>query len=85
MQGYERSQITVLTMYSGQLLQIKRIMPKEFFKGVRISAVDNFQGSFTQDKFPVQLVIWDSVGSWPAFLRGGWGGGKQDYQKLFGQ
>ncbi|EDO30690.1 predicted protein, partial [Nematostella vectensis] len=44
LQGYERSKITVLTMYTGQLLQLKKEMPKDFFNGVRVSAVDNFQG-----------------------------------------
>ena len=42
--GYQRSQITILTMYSGQLLKMRRIMPKEVFDGVRVSAVDDFQG-----------------------------------------
>jgi superfamily I DNA and/or RNA helicase len=31
-------------MYTGQLLQLKKEMPREFFQGVRICAVDNFQG-----------------------------------------
>jgi len=31
-------------MYSGQLLKIKKIMPKDTFDGVRVCAVDNFQG-----------------------------------------
>ena len=43
-QGYDRSQITVLTTYSGQLLVLKKIMPKEIFGGVRVTVVDNFQG-----------------------------------------
>ena len=33
-------------MYTGQLIQMKSEMPKDFFKGIRISAVDNFQGMF---------------------------------------
>ncbi|XP_048585567.1 NFX1-type zinc finger-containing protein 1-like isoform X2 [Nematostella vectensis] len=44
LQGYERSKITVLTMYTGQLLALRKEMPKDFFEGVRVSAVDNFQG-----------------------------------------
>ena len=31
-------------MYTGQLIQLKKEMPREFFRGVRICAVDNFQG-----------------------------------------
>lgn len=31
-------------MYTGQLIQLKKEMPREFFQGVRICAVDNFQG-----------------------------------------
>ena len=42
--GYQRSQITILTMYSGQLLKMKKMMPKIVFDGVRVSAVDDFQG-----------------------------------------
>ena len=44
LQGYERSQITVLTMYTGQLLLLQEMMPKREFEGVRVCAVDNFQG-----------------------------------------
>ncbi|KAJ7333532.1 NFX1-type zinc finger-containing protein 1 [Desmophyllum pertusum] len=34
LQGYEREQITVLTAYTGQLIQLKNEMPKDFFRGV---------------------------------------------------
>ncbi|KAL9983501.1 hypothetical protein ACROYT_G005684 [Oculina patagonica] len=44
LQGYEREQITVLTAYVGQLTQLKKEMPKDVFHGVRVCAVDNFQG-----------------------------------------
>lgn len=44
LQGYKREQITVLTAYTGQLIQLKKEMPKDFFRGVRVCAVDNFQG-----------------------------------------
>ena len=44
LQGYQREQITVLTAYTGQLIQLKKQMPKDFFRGVRVCAVDNFQG-----------------------------------------
>ena len=45
-QGYQPSQITILTAYSGQLLKLKKEMieDKTFFEGVRVTAVDNFQG-----------------------------------------
>lgn len=43
-QGYKRQQITILTMYTGQLIQLKKEMPRDFFSGVRVCAVDNFQG-----------------------------------------
>ena len=43
-QGYDPHQITVLTTYTGQVLAIKKQMPKKDFEGVRITAVDNFQG-----------------------------------------
>ena len=41
---YEHHQITVLTMYKGQLLKLKKKMPSTEFKGVRVAAVDDFQG-----------------------------------------
>ena len=43
-QGYDNSRITVLTTYTGQLLQLKRLMPKAQFERVRLCTVDNFQG-----------------------------------------
>ena len=43
-QGYKPSQITVLTMYSGQLFCLRNKMPKTEFEGVRVTVVDNFQG-----------------------------------------
>lgn len=41
---YEPEDITIITMYTGQLLLIKRKMPKVEFEGVKITSVDNFQG-----------------------------------------
>ncbi|XP_076435849.1 NFX1-type zinc finger-containing protein 1-like [Babylonia areolata] len=44
-QGYHPSRITVLTTYSGQLFQLRKLMPKKsIFDGVRVTVVDNFQG-----------------------------------------
>ena len=43
-QGYCPSKITVLTTYTSQLLKLKKLMPRSQFGGVRITAVDNFQG-----------------------------------------
>ncbi len=43
-QGYKPQQITIITMYRGQLLEIKRNMPKSVFNGVQVAAVDDFQG-----------------------------------------
>ncbi|CAB3987453.1 NFX1-type zinc finger-containing 1-like [Paramuricea clavata] len=44
LQGYQGDSITVLTMYTGQLLKLQHRMPKDSFDGIRISSVDNFQG-----------------------------------------
>ena len=38
LQGYKREQITILTMYTGQLLEFKNKM------GIKVCVVDNFQG-----------------------------------------
>ena len=43
-QGYTPSDITILTMYRGQLFEIKQKMRRDEFGGVRVAAVDDFQG-----------------------------------------
>ncbi|XP_055959515.1 NFX1-type zinc finger-containing protein 1-like [Patella vulgata] len=43
-QGYSRQQITILTTYSGQMFQLRKLMPKTRFEGIRVTPVDNFQG-----------------------------------------
>lgn len=45
LQGYDTSQVTILTTYSGQLHQIRQLMRgQELLDGVRVAVVDNFQG-----------------------------------------
>lgn len=44
LQGYKAKSITVLTMYTGQLLNLRNLMPKSTFEGIRVCSVDNFQG-----------------------------------------
>ena len=62
-QGYQREQITILTAYSGQLLKLKQEMSKEepFFEGVRVTAVDNFQGE-ENDIILLSLVRSNRIG-----------------------
>ncbi|XP_043575226.1 NFX1-type zinc finger-containing protein 1-like isoform X1 [Chiloscyllium plagiosum] len=43
-QEYQPSQITILTTYSGQLLYLRKLMPKKRFDGVRVCVVDKYQG-----------------------------------------
>ena len=43
-QGYKPNQITILAGYSGQIIQLKQLMPKKLYEGVRVAAIDNFQG-----------------------------------------
>ncbi|XP_067856938.1 NFX1-type zinc finger-containing protein 1-like [Heptranchias perlo] len=43
-QEYKPSQITILTTYSGQLLCLKKMMPKNKFNGVKVCVVDKYQG-----------------------------------------
>ena len=43
-QGYSAEQITVLSPYMGQVITLRKEMPKPEIDGVRITAVDNFQG-----------------------------------------
>ncbi|XP_062521487.1 NFX1-type zinc finger-containing protein 1-like [Corticium candelabrum] len=44
LQGISSNKITVLTTYTGQVLSLKKFMPKATYNGVRITAVDNYQG-----------------------------------------
>ena len=60
-QDYEPSQITVLTPYTGQLLLLKCYMPKKVFEGVRVCAVDNYQGE-ENDIILLSLVRSNSEG-----------------------
>lgn len=43
-QNYDPSEITIISMYTGQLLLLKSKMPRSEFDGVKITSVDNFQG-----------------------------------------
>ena len=43
-QGYRPDQITLLTMYRGQLLELRKKMRRRDYDGVRVAAVDDFQG-----------------------------------------
>ncbi len=60
-QGYTPSQITILTMYRGQLLEIKKRMRRDDFDGVRVAAVDDFQGE-ENDIILLSLVRSNSEG-----------------------
>ena len=44
LQGYDVSQITILTFYVGQVLLLRSECKKEKIEGIRISSVDNYQG-----------------------------------------
>ncbi|NXC00851.1 ZNFX1 protein, partial [Orthonyx spaldingii] len=43
-QGYDPSQITILTTYSGQLFCLRKLMPVKIFEGVKVHVVDKYQG-----------------------------------------
>ena len=43
-QGYQPHQITILTMYRGQLFELRKRMTRETFEGIRVAVVDDFQG-----------------------------------------
>lgn len=61
-QDYQRGQITILTAYTGQILALKKEMPKNEFEGVRITSIDNFQGE-ENDIIILSLVRSNSIGS----------------------
>ena len=62
LQGYKGKQITVLTMYTGQLLNLQEKMPRRKFKEVKVCAVDNFQGE-ENDIILLSLVRSNTEGS----------------------
>ncbi|XP_041944382.1 NFX1-type zinc finger-containing protein 1 [Alosa sapidissima] len=43
-QGYQPSQITILTTYTGQLYCLRKLMPSKEFAGVKVHVVDKYQG-----------------------------------------
>ena len=43
-QSYEQAQITVLTMYLGQMSEIKRLLSSMSLDEVKVTTVDNYQG-----------------------------------------
>ena len=45
-QDYKPEEITIIAMYTGQLLLLKSLMPRNEFNGVKITSVDNFQGNW---------------------------------------
>ena len=61
-QGYYPTQITLLTMYRGQLLELKKKMRRRDYEGVRVAAVDDFQGE-ENDIILLSLVRSNSDGS----------------------
>ena len=67
LQGYRPSQITILTMYTGQLLLLQKKMPRKIFEGVKVCVVDNFQGE-ENDIILLSLVRSNSEGR-VGFLR----------------
>ncbi|XP_078457991.1 NFX1-type zinc finger-containing protein 1 [Lampetra planeri] len=67
LQGYRPAQITVLTMYAGQLLALRRMMPRDPFQGVRVCVVDKYQGE-ENDIVLLSLVRSNAEGR-PGFLR----------------
>ena len=61
-QGYSPSQITLLTMYRGQLLELRKRMKRRDYEGVRVAAVDDFQGE-ENDIILLSLVRSNSDGN----------------------
>ncbi|NWR99126.1 ZNFX1 protein, partial [Motacilla alba] len=66
-QGYEPSQITILTTYTGQLFCLRRLMPAKIFEGVKVHVVDKYQGE-ENDIILLSLVRSNKEGR-PGFLQ----------------
>ena len=61
LQGYKREKITILTMYTGQLFELKNRMPRREFEGIKVCVVDNFQGE-ENDIILLSLVRSSKIG-----------------------
>ncbi|NXT07482.1 ZNFX1 protein, partial [Prunella fulvescens] len=66
-QGYEPSQITILTTYTGQLFCLRKLMPAKIFEGVKVHVVDKYQGE-ENDIILLSLVRSNKEGR-PGFLQ----------------
>ncbi|NXQ12565.1 ZNFX1 protein, partial [Peucedramus taeniatus] len=66
-QGYEPSQITILTTYTGQLFCLRKLMPAKIFEGVKVHVVDKYQGE-ENDIILLSLVRSNEEGR-PGFLQ----------------
>ncbi|NWU03076.1 ZNFX1 protein, partial [Urocynchramus pylzowi] len=66
-QGYEPSQITILTTYTGQLFCLRNLMPAKIFEGVKVHVVDKYQGE-ENDIILLSLVRSNKEGK-PGFLQ----------------
>uniref|UniRef100_A0A8C9NK28 Zinc finger NFX1-type containing 1 n=1 Tax=Serinus canaria TaxID=9135 RepID=A0A8C9NK28_SERCA len=66
-QGYEPSQITILTTYTGQLFCLRNLMPAKIFEGVKVHVVDKYQGE-ENDIILLSLVRSNKEGR-PGFLQ----------------
>ncbi|NWV46672.1 ZNFX1 protein, partial [Daphoenositta chrysoptera] len=66
-QGYEPSQITILTTYTGQLFCLRKLMPAKIFQGVKVHVVDKYQGE-ENDIILLSLVRSNKEGR-PGFLQ----------------
>ncbi len=66
-QGYEGSRITILTLYTGQMFAIRRLLKQRQLEYTRVTPVDNYQGE-ENDIVLLSLVRSNEMGS-IGFLR----------------
>ena len=61
-QGYEPSQVTILTLYTGQMFAIRKLLKRKNLDYTRITPVDNYQGE-ENDIILLSLVRSNEMGS----------------------
>ncbi|NXI17194.1 ZNFX1 protein, partial [Irena cyanogastra] len=66
-QGYEPSQITILTTYTGQFFCLRKLMPVKIFKGVKVHVVDKYQGE--ENDIILLSLVRSNKGERPGFLQ----------------
>ncbi|XP_067944849.1 NFX1-type zinc finger-containing protein 1-like [Watersipora subatra] len=65
-QDYEPSNITIITMYSKQMFELQKKLPKKDFDGLIITSVDNYQGE--ENKIVILSLVRSNINDVAGFV-----------------